>query len=272
MTYASVAQDLHTHFLSEVATPNGIVTAGDNMPFANPDGGFATVWVSWDQETIMGVGVNGTRFRIYGTLIIMLHTPLARGDAAARQWAAATVAAFSGAVVGEAEIGDVVPLVMGVMGAWWVMQVAVPFSFFHLETRPIPTGGRHTVDTAASTVRQRFMDLVATPLQVPVRMDNEPDIEDLGKLWSRLYVKCGVVDEELGGGVATVTGGAAAILLAPLGSGTSAVLAVADALTSAFRARQVNGIQYGSPSLTRAGRVGRWWQINVICPFTYEQL
>lgn len=51
--------------------------------------------------------------------------------------------------------------------------------------------------------------------------------------------------------------------------GTKDILELADLVSEAFRGITVGSLIYRSPYTRRNGRSGKWWSINVYCPFVY---
>ena len=271
MSWRTAAEDMQTAFHDEVAVPKGLVVAGDNMPFAMSTAEFASTSIAWGGTAISGTGPAGARCRADGTLLVTLHSTMQRGDKAARELAAFAMEALRSSTFGICEtLLEASSVVLGLVGNWWVTQVLVPFVFRFHEPRVAQSAGRHDVESAAAAVRSHFIDAIATPQDLIARYDNQPDLEREDALWCRFSVAQGSGEEEIGRGLTSTVGVAASVILAPLGSGSAAALALADAIASAQRAKTISGIRYGSPTLTRAGRVGPWWQLRLSSPFTFD--
>lgn len=50
------------------------------------------------------------------------------------------------------------------------------------------------------------------------------------------------------------------------------VMQLADKAKNVFRLRTVDGITYREPTITTVGAREGWWQVNVTCPFEYEEI
>jgi len=53
----------------------------------------------------------------------------------------------------------------------------------------------------------------------------------------------------------------------PIHEGDATVLKVADVIAKAFRAATEDGVRYRTPRIEVIGRVDKWWQVNVTCPW-----
>jgi hypothetical protein len=67
-------------------------------------------------------------------------------------------------------------------------------------------------------------------------------------------------------------GDATASIYAPVGEGDGAALELADDIRLLFRDVAVNSVVFLQPRIERSGREQRWWKINVVCPFYYDDV
>jgi hypothetical protein len=134
----------------------------------------------------------------------------------------------------------------------------------------------------ANVVRARFERYIQVPFDIFVAYDNAPVDENQldGKLWAR----CTMVDGDgeqltLGKTKRFRTYGALVVqVFGPIGSGDAGIREVVDEIDQGvdenniclFRSVKADGLTWRTPSITNVGASGKWWQINVTCPFYYE--
>jgi len=128
-------------------------------------------------------------------------------------------------------------------------------------------------ETLHSNVRTRFRTEVEDTQSIVVVYDNGPDNHPDDAIWARWTVTPGASRSIEAGPSPTVrtVGVAVAKLYQPIEEGDRDLLQLVDVVVSAFRNVHdtVNGIRYRTPSVRVVGRPndGKWWQINVVCPF-----
>ncbi len=65
-------------------------------------------------------------------------------------------------------------------------------------------------------------------------------------------------------------GDATASIYCPIAEGDGAVMEVADDIRILFRDSVVSSVVFLQPSIERIGREQRWWRLDVVCPFYYD--
>lgn len=61
-------------------------------------------------------------------------------------------------------------------------------------------------------------------------------------------------------------------LFTTMGSLDGEIMRLADKAKNVFRLRTVDGITYREPTITTVGAREGWWQVNVTCPFEYDEI
>ncbi|HZL99391.1 MAG TPA: phage tail terminator-like protein [Planctomycetota bacterium] len=128
----------------------------------------------------------------------------------------------------------------------------------------------------ADAVRSRFKTLVEDVVPIPTEYDNHAFTPPANAPWARWAIQPAVARQlEMGAASARTfrtDGRAVASIFVPEGLGDQAALVVADVVSLAFRAQTASGVTYRSPVVKVLGRSGKWWQVNVECPFYIEDL
>lgn len=129
---------------------------------------------------------------------------------------------------------------------------------------------------AANTLRSEFESLIAIPQGLKTLYDNQPnDKPTTGSYWIRWSVLFGdTVQQEFGdiGNPRTRTPGiAVAQVFGPKDAGDRKHLEIAQSIVDAFKLRTSGCVTLMVPSIRRIGVVGGEYQINVHCPFRYEE-
>jgi len=127
--------------------------------------------------------------------------------------------------------------------------------------------------------RSRWDAQVATPLSLPTLYDNAPEPaggQPTDARWARFIVRPGERFHSQMGGPTNdyrTPGMCVAQLFAPLEEGDGYLLEIVDSIDAAFRAVTVGGIVFQVPYTSFRGRMADsdWWQINVVCPFIYDE-
>lgn len=122
---------------------------------------------------------------------------------------------------------------------------------------------------AASVVRVRYKTLVEDPEGLETVYDNAPDPHLDNEPWSRFTLRFGASDLiEVGARPTIRTNGVALVqLFHPVETGDGLLLELADRVALVFRRITVSGVKFITPSIQNVGRDGKWWQVNVSCPF-----
>lgn len=120
-----------------------------------------------------------------------------------------------------------------------------------------------------NSARTRFRDQVETPQGIAVVYDNGPDTHPDDILWAMWTVLPTTTNQVTVGLNATyrTIGIAVAQIFQPIEQGDQQALQLADIVADAFRAQQQDSLRFLVPSVSVIGRRGKWWQVNVSCPF-----
>lgn len=126
---------------------------------------------------------------------------------------------------------------------------------------------------------RRFDEQVASNTLDPVVYDNDVDDEPQDKRYLRVSVGMGeTLQLEMGDsfvGVATerTVGQLVVSIFEPRKEGLYEALRVAyDDIKPKFDRLTIDGITYETPSIFNLGKVGKFWQVNVSCPFYYDEV
>lgn len=135
-----------------------------------------------------------------------------------------------------------------------------------------------TLAAAMATIRGRWESEVEQALDLPTQYDArdlaEPEGEDAR--YCRLSIIPG--DSAQVTALCSPTGGqqfrTAGIFIAsiyfPHGDGDGDQVALAEQAAGKFKAQTVGGVTFRTPSISRVGRAGKWWQVNVTCPWQFD--
>lgn len=110
---------------------------------------------------------------------------------------------------------------------------------------------------------------IVTPA-IPVHYDNDETKKPSdGSRWVRATVIEGEPDfVELGRTKTTREVGLFVVsIFTPVNEGPNASLSVADTTAKAFRLIKDTGVTFNTPAIRKIGRSGKYWQVNVECPF-----
>lgn len=133
-----------------------------------------------------------------------------------------------------------------------------------------------------SAIRARFEAQVQLPLSLPTVYDNGPDTHPDDSLWARWTIQVppgGTRQVQISVPVDRTTGVAIAQVFQPVAQGDKAALDAGVAIANAFRRVTDNGVRFKVPTVRTVGRDGgaggaggKWWQVNVICPFECDEI
>ena len=132
--------------------------------------------------------------------------------------------------------------------------------------------------TAKLRVRSRFRTQVALVQDLLVIYDNqEVAANDIPH--EELYARASIrlqPSRQVSFGASTkryrTQGQLTVRLYGPLGEGDDDITDLADAIEAAFTSVTDNSVHFLTPSTEEVGRVQNSWQINVVCPFWFEDI
>lgn len=240
----------------------------------------AEAWISarieLDDTKQVTTGAGNTS-RKSGVLRIKIHTRLEMGDGTALELADQIKSAFrevdfSGVIFRVPSIED-----QYATDRWWIVELVCPFYRFK-NNAPVQ-GTAPATDVSdfaeiANIIRLRFKNQIATPNALPTHYDNAPFEAPDNALWCSVSVLFGETFKRgLGNPSLYRTPGVmVASLHTPIETGDQALLSLADKIVRVFEAVTDQSVTFKTPSVQRVGRTGKWWQINVTCPFYSDQL
>jgi len=251
----------------------------DNVRLDPPSSG---VWIRCaveHEQTDMITTAGQRAYRMRGRIIATIKAPLTDGDFDVRNQAKTIVAAFEGVRAAGVTYDSALVSPISRSGRWYQMVVTIPFRS-DFSTRPsLGSESGVTLDAVevGDSVRTWFGDQVEDVLSIPTQYDDAPFDQPDAARWVRFTIVEGgaIVAEKRGNNQAhRKTGLAIAQVFVPLGTGDGVALGTADTIADAFRSVTVDGISFRTPTLKTIGegREGKWWQVNVSCPFSYEML
>jgi hypothetical protein len=240
------------------------------------------LWVrcSIKHENTTMISTAGTRaYRMEGVLLATIKAPLTDGDFDDRDLAKTIRAAFEGKIAEDVNYGSATVSPVRRNGRWYEMEVEIPFRS-DFSTRPtLGSESGVVLDPVevGDSIRTWFGDQVEGPDSLPTLYDDAPFTQPDTARWVRFTILEGgsVAVENRGGFIAhRTTGLAIAQIFVQLGIGDGLALQTADTIADAFRSVSVDGISFRAPVVSSIGegRDGKWWQVNVACPFSYETL
>jgi len=135
---------------------------------------------------------------------------------------------------------------------------------------------------AAAAIQSRFDTLVQTPESLIVEYDNVAPVDSDGNsaaqpenaTWCRATINEGESKHislgQSGAKSSRIPGVFTVQIFSPIETGEAAARALIDIIKTNFRLVNASGITWKEPSSRKIGRSGAWWQVNVNCPFHYE--
>lgn len=132
-----------------------------------------------------------------------------------------------------------------------------------------------TILEAQAAVRARFRDLIATPRSLLVHYDNWPEQQPpVAAPWVFLRV-VRIASPTVEGGAGLLKrdrGLMTAHIYAPAARGSREANELADAIESAFAAREHSGVRYLDARYEDIGVQAPWYRIKVEVPFDSERV
>lgn len=263
-------------FLDRIATALNLPTEYDNGVFEPVQGvTWARVEVLTGSTRLRQIG-NGNSYRQRGRLVVTLSSPLERGEGPILAIAGQIVTQFRFVTVGDLRFLSPSRRRLGRSGAYWQLEVTVPWEGDLTESLAVPTlsvSVSYTGGEIEAAIRSRFATLIEAVTPVLVQYDNDPhEPPASGTMWVRWSILRGeTVSVESGLGRFRTPGLGIAMIFSPVERGDAQSHALSRSIMTAFRAVSSQGISYGIPYATVVGRSDWWWQINVSCPFYADE-
>lgn len=134
-----------------------------------------------------------------------------------------------------------------------------------------------TMTTEVGAIRVYFDNEVGSGLDLQVRHDNDPRDPPTDESWMRVSINDGETKQiDTGGGANANTHRSRSVMIvsifSPPGIGDSISRLASELIKTKFRSQTVSNVVFGSPTMRVAGKSGPWWQVNVICPFEYDEI
>ena len=126
--------------------------------------------------------------------------------------------------------------------------------------------------TVEESITVYFATNVETGLSLSTQYDNsDKDNPDTGD-WCRMSILPGLsVNIEIGATRQRTVGIVMVQLFCDLDIGDGALMAIAVAIRVLFKNVSVGDARFYTPTINRVGRVKNNWQINVSCPFWFDE-
>lgn len=129
-------------------------------------------------------------------------------------------------------------------------------------------------------MRARYKTKVIDLEDVPTQYDNQAEEDKQFRKpdnteWVRMNIRPAAsvqVDICPGRPRSRTTGSIIFQVFSPVGKGDAAAIKLADKIKAAFRMVTADGIVYFEPTITTVGVTQSWWQVNVTCPFQYDEI
>lgn len=128
-------------------------------------------------------------------------------------------------------------------------------------------------EAAHNTIRSNFKTLIADGFGVTTLYDNDPTVTPQRGLHVVLAIDGGLsLQVEFGSSRRFRNPGSmVASIRWDVGKGDLRPLELVDAIQAAFRGVSLTQVHFRTPSVTRVGREGKWWVMNVICPYYFDE-
>lgn len=126
-------------------------------------------------------------------------------------------------------------------------------------------------------IRTKVQTDIVTGLSIPVSYDNDKDFSTPeSSKWARVTI---MYDDALrvdtgtpGANRHRVIGMVTFQLFHPLSEGMKAGYTDADGVKNSFIGSVAGGAVFRTPKVSNVGRAGKWWQLNVTCPFYADDI
>lgn len=271
--YEALSNTIRSRFKTLVQDAIPVPVQYANRTNVNPHG---TAWIDCgvmhEDTELLTAGGTTNRYRLFGHIKATIHVPLNLGDKEARDISSVLYTSFQGKTASSVVYRTPSLGKLERTDKWHVYPVMVPFYFDHSETRPASVPGTTTLSqaTVGNVIRSHFKTNIADALSVSVLYDNAPFVQP--DTWIRHTIL-----ESQGRTVQSSPvqrhrhpGRTVSQIFIPYSQGEEPGLDLGDSIASAYRAVTIDGILFRTPTLKTVGRSGKWWQINVDCPFWYE--
>lgn len=132
--------------------------------------------------------------------------------------------------------------------------------------------------TIATIIKEYFDKEISFPENLTTLYDNDgEDIpSSINLIWARLTVREGEsLQRSIGAPVKNyrTTGFTFVQLYSEIGVGDDSIRKLADTIKSKFTTTTIKEcVVFRTPSINPIGRIQGWWQVNVNCPFYFDNL
>jgi len=136
-------------------------------------------------------------------------------------------------------------------------------------------------EDAHNSIRARFEAQVTAPLGLDsrssgtgsrIQYDNQEFVKPQDQIWVRVTILNGhSAAKAIGSQRFRNPGVMIAQIFGPIGDGDRDQTRVADTIRREFRAVTDGDVSWHTPSQDRVGRDDNWYQINVNCPFYWDE-
>jgi len=130
------------------------------------------------------------------------------------------------------------------------------------------------IEAVNNVIRSRWKTNIADAQSVTTVYDNAPDTHPDDSLWVRLSIKYSQATLNEIGSQKTfrIRGRMVAQIFDRIEKGDKDINALIDTIRPFFRAVTDTGVTFMTPEVSVVGADGKWWQVNLSCPFYTNEL
>jgi len=279
-SYLTMRNAIRTRFNTEVEDAHPVAVAYENANYTPVQGTPFVEFTIGDADTQMIANGSGENtYRAFADAKALIHVPVGEGDKEALEIADTIVAAMGHVAAAGITYRSPFLRIDDVENGWYVVELRIPLYYDGSEVRPsgIATASATTKENIGNIIREQFNTKITVALSASTAWDNAVfSPPDPATTWTRFSIQESEASTIEGGGTShryRTVGAAVAQIFSPLGIGERAAVTLADSVAGVFRATTIDGILFHTPRIRTLGRLtDRWWQLNVLCPFTYDHV
>lgn len=128
------------------------------------------------------------------------------------------------------------------------------------------------------TTNKAIRDFIVSKSEwsIPIRYENMTSVEPDSGIWAKyVFIPSGSEDASIGSPGKNVVRSSGIFMISlfnDFGKGDGDLIEKADAIITDLRSAVLSGIRLRQAYMTRVGRAGKWWQVNVTCPWSSDVL
>lgn len=131
------------------------------------------------------------------------------------------------------------------------------------------------IDQAYKSIRDKYVADVETAMGLTTQYENMPFTRPEDTMYAKFtIIPGGTQQQSLGAPTKRFrsTGLLIVSVFVPLETGDQDVVQKCDAIALSFASKTYQSVVFNTPSVIRVGRVDKWWQYNVSCPWYLDKL